>query len=206
MRGRVELLWSRRWRSRPRLRGCGAEGWARGLGRGGRGSGVGRGLRLRWRSRGEGRRHFGVGWRLGWGRRKLWARGRIVGKRRRRGCWWRGHGRGWWGVSEVVHVWDANSLSIALEATGSGNRRRRKHLRDDLLPNIQAYDSLASLHNFTSQIATKDGGIVRSKDVLVLHDPIDGIDSYAMDSDCHMARRRSAIWGRRNDEWSTFGS
>ena len=176
------------------------------MGRGARGSGVGRGLRLRWRLIGGGRRRFGVGWRAGWGRRRLWARGRIVGKRQRRGCWRRGRGRGWFGVSEVVQVWDANSLSIALEATGCGNPGGRKYIRDDLLPNIQAYDSLASLHNFTGQIATKDGGIVRSKDVLVLHDPIDGIDSYAMDFDRHMARRRSAIWCRRNDEWSTFGS
>lgn len=77
---------------------------------------------------------------------------------------------------------------------------------NDLLPNKQAHDSFAGLHNFTSQVATKDGGIVRSKDVLVLHDPVDGIDSYAMDFDRHMARRRSTIWRRRDDEWSTSGS
>ena len=83
--------------------------------------------------------------------------------------------------------------------------RSSKYIRDDLLPNKQAHDSLASLHNFTSQVATKDGGIVRSKNVLILHDPVDRINSYAMDFDRHMTRRRSTIWRRRNDEWPTFG-
>ena len=85
------------------------------------------------------------------------------------------------------------------------HRRRRKYVRDDPLPNIQAHDSLASLHDFTSQVATKDGRIFRPKDVLVLHDPIDRIDSHALDSDRHMAGWRSTVWCRRDDKWSSFG-
>jgi hypothetical protein len=78
------------------------------------------------------------------------------------------------------------------------------HLRNDLFPNPQTPYTLSRHYDLARQIAAENCRILRPKDIRVLHDPVNRVDSHTMDFNHHMSAWRITVWRSSDYEGSTL--